>query len=300
MRRRFSLALSVLLASLALSPVLAGGAIPPLDDTTVQRYTELAGWLIDVPFDAGQRAALRAQVEGYWRSGDRTKMQNVVRSLELWEQLRAAEPDVRETTLAMTRPALLVNLQADMQKGEADSAWLYQQFLRAHPPLAEGKPGSVPLTRDVVDAALDLEYFMNAEVLRREARMPDDAARQAAYRAAALSYTTLSVAEQLEVAAKPGRLVQERAQWARLSPQLRALIRAQMGGNLTAEDQAQIASFHSMGQNQMAMLQGQLNAMQQDSYTIMGGGTTWNSTLGRWEQHGGIVTEYDTGVVRVP
>jgi hypothetical protein len=43
-----------------------------------------------------------------------------------------------------------------------------------------------------------------------------------------------------------------------------------------------------------------MEAINRDSQTIMGGGTTWNQTLGRWEQRGGIVTEFDSGVVRVP
>jgi hypothetical protein len=82
------------------------------------------------------------------------------------------------------------------------------------------------------------------------------------------------------------------------------MLRARMGGQLTQEDRSLIAQAQQAQRAQSsagwAGLQSQINALNQDSQTIMGSGTTWNSSLGRWEQRGGIVTEYDSGVVRVP
>lgn len=290
-----------LLASSASMPTTwANDQIPPLTSSLVERYTQVVAWLTGVDFDARQRAELRAQVEAYWRNGESEKIGNVVRSMEMWSQLNEANPAVREATLAVTRPDVLVSLQTDALQGAADSRWIYEQFLRANPPLAPGKPGSVPLTRDIVDAALDYEYFLNGEVMRRGATAPTLSARENAYKAAAASYATLSAEEQMKLAAQPGKLALERMQWNAMSPQVRAILRAQLGATLTPEDQMHVREFQSMGSQQWSMVQGQLNAMQQNSEMIMGRGTTWNSTLGRWEQHGGIVTEYDTGVVRVP
>jgi hypothetical protein len=60
---------------------------------------------------------------------------------------------------------------------------------------------------------------------------------------------------------------------------------------------AQIANMRA--QHQQTMLGGALRAMRQNSETIMGRGTVWNPATNRWEQQGGIVTEYN-GTVRVP
>lgn len=267
----------------------------------VRRYVELCSWLTDVPYTSEQRAELRQQVEAYWRLGDRVRIDTVLRSMDMHGQLAKASQAVRETTLAKVRPGVLVSLQEDAANGGEDSAWLYQQFLRANPPLAEGHQGSVPLTRDMVDAALDYEHFIEVTVLNRPGRAVTKSARETAYVAAARNYSQLTTEQQLEIAAQPGRLIEERNLWQAAGPQVRALMRAQMGGELTDEDQAMIAAFHQAQSGAgWAGVQSQLDAMTENSRTIMGGGTTWNSSLGRWEQRGGIVTEYDSGVVRVP
>lgn len=268
------------------------------DPTIVDRYVELTGWWIGVDYSPSQRAELRAMVEGYWIRNDRKAIAVVEQCAnQLWPQLRQAQPDVREATLVTTRPDLLVNLQKD---SGADSRWLFEQYLKAHPSLAPGKPGSVPLSRQMVDAALDLEEFIQGEVLRK--RPASHAAGRAfAYQAAARAYSSLTVEQQLDVARKPGQLAMERGQWNRMGPQLRAMVRAAMGGNLSPEDQQLVAEFQNMGRNHAnAVLGAELSSMRQNSDLIMGRGTTWNSTLGRWEQHGGIKTEFDSGTVRVP
>ena len=268
----------------------------------VDRYIELCGWLTDVDYTPAQRAALRAQVHAYWQHGDREAQRVVISSLSMWQQLRDASPDVRAATLAQTRPAVLVELQKDAAAGGADSRWLYEQFLRANPPLAPGRPDSVPLTRDMVDASLDWEHFMTSTVLNRPARAPTSETRRAAYLAAARSYAELTAAQQLELAQKAGRLALERGQWERMDPQLRALVRSRLGGHLTPVDQQLLAQLQQLqsGGSSMALLQSQLDHMQQSSDIIMGRGTTWNGTLGRWEQQGGIMTEFGSGVTRVP
>jgi hypothetical protein len=268
----------------------------------VDRYVELCGWLTDVDYTPAQRAELRAQVHAYWRDGDRDAQRVVISSLTMWQQLRDAPPDVRAATLAQTRPAVLVELQKDAAAGGAHSRWLYEQFLRAHPPLAHGHPDSVPLTRDMVDASLDWEHFMTSTVLNRPASPPTPETRRAAYSAAARAYAGLTTAQQLELAQKSGRLALERGQWERMDPPLRAFVRSQLGGNLTLVDQQALAQLRQLqsGGGSMALLQSQLDHMKQSSDIIMGRGTTWNGTLGRWEQQGGIVTEYGSGVTRVP
>jgi hypothetical protein len=229
--RRIVFASAAVIAAAALSFNPAARAQGP-SETVIARYIELCEWLTDVRYTPAQRAELRAQVEAYWREGDRERINTVLRSMDMHTQLAQASLEIRETTLAKTRPGVLVSLQSDAAAGGVDSAWLYQQFLRANPPLAQGHAGSVPLTRDMVDAAIDYEHFIQATVLNKGAHAPTRATRQAAYAAAARDYPRLSAAQQLEIAARPARLIEERNLWQVAGPQVRAFMRAQMGGNL--------------------------------------------------------------------
>lgn len=290
------------LRALPAAHAAAAPSVPRPTAVQVDRYVELCGWLTDVDYTPAQRAALRAQVHAYWHEADHEAQQVVVRSLATWQALHDASPEVRAATLAQTRPGVLVELQKDAAAGGADSRWLYEQFLLANPPLAPGRADSVPLTRDMVDASLDWDYFMTSTVLNRPASPPTIEIRRAAYEQAARSYADLTTAQQMELAAKSGRLALERGQWERMGPQLRAIVRSQLGGNLTPMDQAALAQLQQLqsGGSSLASLQSQLDHMQQNSDIIMGRGTTWNGTLGRWEQHGGVMTEYGSGVTRVP
>lgn len=289
------------IAAIMIASGSSGAVAQNPDASVIARYIELCEWLTDVRYTPAQRAELRVQVEAYWQRGDKRQIDTVVRSLDMHMQLTEASPALRDATLAKIRPAVLVSLQKDAADGAADSAWLYQQFVAANPPLAQGHPGSVPLTCDMVDAALDYEHFNERTVLNKDANAPTPAWRQAAHAAATRDYPRLSVAQQLEIAAQPGRLIEERNLWQLAGAQGQAFLRAEMGGNLTAQDQALIAEARRAQSGAgWAGIQSELNAFNQNSQTIMGSGITWNSAAGRWEQRGGIRTEYDSGVVRVP
>jgi hypothetical protein len=87
----------------------------------------------------------------------------------------------------------------------------------------------------------------------------------------------------------------------------RLLGRSELGGQLTPQEQQQLRQFmadlqgqlHGMQTQQQGLLNGALASMRQNSELIMGRGTVWNPATNRWEQQGGIVTEFN-GTVRVP
>jgi hypothetical protein len=57
--------------------------------------------------------------------------------------------------------------------------------------------------------------------------------------------------------------------------------------------------LQGMAAQQQGLLNSSLAHMRQNSETLMGRGTVWNPATRRWEQQGGIVTEFN-GTVRVP
>jgi hypothetical protein len=137
---------------------------------------------------------------------------------------------------------------------------------------------------------------------------PDRALREAAYRRAAALHPRLSAAEQVQVARAPGEAARLLYGWQRAGPMDRLLGRAELGARLTPQEQARLqqhlgalnASLQSMAaQHRSTMLGSALASIRDNSDTIIGRGTVWNPTTNRWEQQGGIVTEYN-GTVRVP
>ncbi len=276
-------------------------------EAAVRAFTETTALVLGLSFDDGQRQRTRHFVEGYWQRRQQREMDAVMGTTDFLARLRQTEPALRAVGLRMSRPAALRNLAAEAEAGDALAAWLLVQYHQKHPALAPGRRGGLPLTRDSVDGQLDLAHFMATEVHRQTARAPNAAEREQAVRAAVARHPSLDAEAQFALAQAPGEAMRLRFAWARSQPLDRLLLRAELGGPLSAAEQAQVQQFMAgihaqlqglaaQGQN---LLGSSLAAMRQNSETPMGRGTVWNPAANRWEQQGGIVTEFN-GTVRVP
>lgn len=273
----------------------------------VQAFTEVTAGLLGLPFDAAQRQRIGQFIDAYWQRQQQREMQAVLGSVDFLAQLRQRDAALRDVGLRMSRPAALKNLAQEAEAGDALAAWLLAQYHAVHPVLAPARPGGLPLTRDSVDGQLDLAHFMATEVHRQPAHRPSAAEREQAYRAAAARHASLSPEAQFAVAQAPGEAARLRFGWARAQPLDRLIARADLGGRLTSQEQAQVQQFmasmnaqlQGLAAQQQSLLGSSLAAMRQNSETIMGRGTVWNPATSRWEQQGGIVTEFN-GTVRVP
>ena len=276
-------------------------------EEAVAAFTEVSELLLGLAFDAKQRQRIRQFIEGYWQRQQRREMDAVKSTVAFLAQLRQQEPALRSVALRMSRPAALQNFAKEAQAGDELAAWLLAQYHQLHPVLAPAKPGGLALTRDSVDGQLDLAHFVATEVHRQRAHRPTPAEREQAYRAAAARHASLNPEAQFAIAQAPGEAARLRFGWQRANPMDRLLGRAELGGRLTAQEQAQVqqymaglnAHLQGMAAQQQSMLSSSLAHMRQNSETIMGRGTVWNPATNRWEQQGGIVTEFN-GTVRVP
>lgn len=279
----------------------------PLTEEAINAFTEVSALLLGLSFDGAQRQRIRQLLEAYVQRGQRREIAAVQGSVDFLARLRQQEPALRAVALRMSRSATLQNLASEAQSGDELAGWLLAQYHRVHPVLAPGKPGGLPLTRDIVDGQLDLAHFMATEIHRHPAPAPTDTDRERAYRAAAVRHASLSPEAQLAMAEAPGEAARLRYGWQRASPMDRLLGRAELGGRLTPQEQAQVQQFmaglntqlQGMAAQQQGLLNSSLAHMRQNSETLMGRGTVWNPATRRWEQQGGIVTEFN-GTVRVP
>jgi hypothetical protein len=276
-------------------------------DHAVQAFTEVTGLLLGLSFDGEQRGRIRQFIDAYWQRQQQREMKAVLGTVDFLAQVRQREAGPREVAMRMSRPAALKNLAQEAEAGDALAAWLLSRYHAVHPVLAPARPGGLPLTRDSVDGQLDIAHFMATEIHRQPARPPTAAEREQAYRAATARHAGLSPEAQFALAQAPGEAARLRFGWARATPLDRLIGRADLGGRLTPQEQAQVqqymaginAQLQGLAAQQQNMLSGSLAAMRQNSETIMGRGTVWNPAANRWEQQGGIVTEFN-GTVRVP
>ncbi len=277
-------------------------------DAAVVAFTQVTGALLGLDFDAAERRQLRTLLDEVWQRDERRVMDSVLSTRDFARQIASVEPDLRDVALRLSRPDALLNLQADADRGDALSRWLLQRHALRHPPLAPAVPGGLALTHDSVDGELDLAHFMATEIHRQAATRPSAADREAAYRAAQARHGRLSAEQQVQLARAPGEAARLRHGWARAAPLDRLLGRAELGGRLSAAEQAEVDRYLAGVQQQLQSLVQQhrqsalgsaLASMRANSETIMGSGTVWNPATRRWEQRGGIVTEFN-GTVRVP
>jgi hypothetical protein len=298
-RARRALTIIAALFAACATPAHAQGTPNPRD---VHGYIEYTATLLGLRYSPVQRAELQAQVVSYWTLEQQANIDAVTRGAEVWRQRMAnADPDVVAAAVGASQPDVLRSLKQSADKGEEDSRWLLNAYYAANPPIAPGASDGLPLVRAVVDARLELDAFLQREVFRQQAPELDQRARDAAYRLAAERYASLSGEQQIALATSAGELAQTRGQWKRMGQELRTMVRANMGAKVTPEEQAAVQMALGQGPNgaQAKMLQSSLNHMRETTDIVIGRGTTWNPATGRWEQHGGVVTEFN-GTVRVP
>lgn len=279
----------------------------PLEERHLRGYTGLLSALFGINYTPAEQQQIRHHVEGYWASRDRESMQTVIKSAQTWEQLGQQPRDLALTGLRMTRPSTLRAVHQAAAQGKADSQYLLDLYYQRNPILAPGKPGSIPLTRDIIEADLALKHWSATEIHHQNAPAPDARVIEEAVRAAIRTYPALSAADQMKLAEQTAEWARVSYAWPRASAVDKLITRADLGARLTPQEQAAIqqvmASFNTqlngLRSQQTAMLQSTIQNFKQNSETIMGRGTVWNPATNRWEQQGGIVTEYN-GTVRVP
>lgn len=284
------------------SPAPAASSVAQPDTTAdpdLRRYNALVEMLFDVKMTHAERAQLRTFADGYRFSDDAQKNQVFKNCLVFYEQLMGMSASERDAQCKKLRAITLNEHWKIAKTGDTEAKWMLDLYYAAHPPLASGTP---PLTREIVDALIEFDYFFNVEVKGIKAEPMDAAFREKMYKEAIAKWKTLNVAQQQEMFTTAANVALQRLQWEHSTPEQRLFVKAKVVGenNLSEEErrylaqfrQAQAAQLNQLRQQQTQLITNELQFMRQNQQTIMGNGTYYNQTLGRWEQHGGIVTEF--------
>ncbi len=268
-------------------------------DPALRHYNALVEMLLDVKMTHSQRVQLRVFADAYRFSKDARKRETFNNCLAFHDQLMAMPAAQRTAQCRQLRAVTLTEQWKIAKTGDAEAKWMLDTYYAAHPPLATGAP---PLTHEIVDALIEFDYFFNVDVKGVKAPPVDSAFRAKMYREAVDRWQKLSAAQQQEVFETASKVAVQRLQWENADPEQRLLIKARVvgAGKLSADEQLRLAQIQQMqaqmnqmlSQHQTQMITSELQFMRQNQQTIMGNGTYYNQTLGRWEQHGGVVTEF--------
>lgn len=213
-----TLAVALLLSASA-APVAAQSTVlvpgePLLTQEIVDEYARFFEWLLDAPLTVGQQQAIRDELVAAWAAPDTLMMAETQEILQQWQQVSALTGAERDLVRVELEPALLAELR--LRPDDAGAQWALEVWESAHVPLVEGDP---PLTRQVMDAYLEVQLLMLSVVMDGQpasidARAPAfiDLANAWADSVAA-DYPTLAPEQQAQLATMPLVSAAIRAVW---------------------------------------------------------------------------------------
>ncbi len=268
-------------------------------DKSLRNYNQLVEMLFDMQMTHGQRAQLRGFIDKYRLSRKPAERQVFDNCMQLYAKLMDMPEQERMAMCRQMRAITLMEQWKLAKTGDAEAQFMLDLYYAAHPPLAQGPPH---LTPDIVDALIEFDHFFNTEVKGLKTGPIDQPFREKMYKEAVAKWATLNAQGKEDVLKTASQVSVQRIKWANSGPEDRLMIKANLVGvqNLSPQEKQQLQQIQSMmaqmnamvQQHQHQMLNNELQFMRQNQQTIMGNGTYYNQTLRRWEQHGGVVTEF--------
>lgn len=267
----------------------------PLTASMLQRHAILVQQLLDIRYTPQQLQKHYQLVQVYWESGDYNGIQAIQGNLQFAEELNQLPQDERAATISQLRSTLIINLIEDAGKA-LDSRWYLDNYFTAHPPLLQG---DIPFITETADALIDAEYFINRE-LKGIATQPLTAAqRSVARKQLTAAWPGFDYDTKKQIMNGISKLSLVALRWKKIPPSERIALKVQYAGEqyLTNTErsvyqQAMLQQRQSAMSNQWGVIQQEMNFMKQSTDIIMGRGIKWNPSANRYEQEGGIVTEY--------
>jgi hypothetical protein len=262
---------------------------PQLNETIIRDNIAFFEFALGVKFTSAQQSEFRRHLQNLWNSGRPETIQNVSGASNLLQQLQGMPPAERAAVLLIARPEMLANNQKLARAGNPDSKWLMDIFFAAHPMLA---PGVVPLTRETVDGLIEAERFLQRILHGKNVPPPSATQKAKIYKSVAADWGRQSPEKQMALAKRAGEIAMVKAKWAKMDETERLMMRVQLGGGTPRERQMAARMQQQLRSHQMGMIQNEINFMRRSQNIIMGSGPYWNPSANRWEQRGGVVTEY--------
>ncbi len=267
-----------------------------LTEEIIRDYIATVGYVYQIRFSDAQQAQLRRFLTGYWKNNDQARIRDTLQTVQAGEKIMQMPQQEREAFVKLLLPKAMEVVRKEAQRGAADSRWLLDAYYEAHPPLAKGNP---PLVREMIEAYIESERWHAVHIFRQKTPPLNEKTRAAIYKMLIENYPKLSAEKQRAMAEMPGMIATIKLRWSRMSAEERLMMRANVGGDrvLTVQERMMVAQLQQqmnqmMRSHALRMMTDELNHIRANQQLIMGSAPYWNPSTQRWEQIGGIVTEF--------
>lgn len=267
-----------------------------LDEELIQDYEAYCSGLLQITLNTAQKQQFKAFTKANWDQNNQERIREISQSLSEYQQLLQLPTAERTQIFRALTPHVVANVKKAADQGAEDSRWILDIYYQQHPVIIPGNP---PLTQHMIDLALDFQYFFSTSLKGISAPPMTIQERNQWTQSLTTEYKNASAENQFQLSIHLSESALMMYRWSKMSAEERLMIRAHLGeaGNLSPEEQMQVQYIQQqmlagINTQNFQLLQNELNFMRQSQSTIMGEGTYYNQTLGRWEQKGGIVTEF--------
>lgn len=195
---------------------------PPLTVYDIDETMDCLQWLLDAPFTDAQREVFRKEIVDGWTKKDEETIKAIGQVAEFRVELAKLTPDQQDLVRKQSEPKVLEELK---KENDPCSKLLVEIYDAAHKPIAAGDPA---LTRQQADAALELFFFIAAELEGVRAK-PTASARDEWANKLAASWGTLDANVKKLFAMMPTVWAATRAGWNEMTAADRDEIKKQFG-----------------------------------------------------------------------
>jgi hypothetical protein len=270
-------------------PVIVQGN-PALTQPFFQRSVRMHELLMNLQMTQTEKARLLQIYTKHWQAGDQAFIQGASQIASKLETVEGLDKRRWSLIRRATILELLLNWEGHAANGEEYSTAALAIYRRAHPPL---NPGAPSFSTEIADSFIDA-YLFAGELRGGKAPTSMSAAARAKMRAGlAGDFVGMNKARRKELMERMVQVIGFKAHWPTMPQHERLLVRAELGAPLSLEERQMAQQVRQMmTSHTLKIAVNGLNAIQSNQQLIMGSAPYWNPSSQRWEQKGGIVTEF--------
>ena len=290
--------MSLVALGCALMPGMAGaqewgGGQTALTAQVLDEFVKANEMIAMGRFTPAQRNRMQQILSKHWNDG--VTAGQVMGTIEGAQKLRALPARTQHLALMANIMGFLTRADEFRRQGDEYSILVLEVYSASNPPLMAQEP---LFGKRVADAYIDAFLFLGAVRSGKPGPKLGEESRQKLRLELARDYHRANKQQRDQFQQNVGGVLGHMIQWPQMSELDRLLVRADLGAKLTPQEQQYVMQARQMmSQHNHQMMSNQLNFMRQNQDTIMGSAPYWNPSANRWEQKGGIVTEF--GITRV-
>lgn len=285
-----------LLMKLATSGALLMGALSamaqsrPMTTQDVDLAVRSNELILSVKFTPAQRTRIARALEQEWNQPGSNLPAMMDQLRDGMNQLMRLPQRTRELALRSNVIGFLERMDESAKGGDVISQVCKEAYLAAHPAL---NPKAPLFSAMIADAYVDAYLFLGEIQSNKPAPSPSAALRSRLRKEVAADYARMNNQQRGQMTQVMQRVTSFMIQWPEMPAYERLLVRAECGARLTAQEQQMVAQIRQqMSAHNNQMIANELNFMRQSQQTIMGSAPYWNPAANRWEQKGGVITEF--------